>query len=96
MSIIFCNPVEHKSCTWWKKNATIPNYIRKKKKIIGETIHYELISKAVAAGLVEVIVNSKKPIALGIISAETKDQAIARASSKGKEFAQSLLESLAR
>ena len=40
--------------------------------------------------------NSKKPIALGIISAETKDQAIARASSKGKEFAQSLLESLAR
>ena len=66
--------------------------------IRGETTHYELISESVAQGLMQVSINTKKPIAFGLIASENLHQAKERVSSKklnkGREIAQSLVEML--
>jgi len=66
--------------------------------IRGETTHYELISEAVAQGLMQVSIAEKKPIGFGLIAAENFEQAQQRTDvmqlDKGKEVAQSLLEML--
>ena len=66
--------------------------------IRGETIHYELISESVAQGLMQVSINTKKPIAFGLIASENLHQAKERVSpnklNKGREIAQSLVEML--
>ena len=66
--------------------------------IRGETTHYELISESVAQGLMQVSINTKKPIAFGLIASENLNQAKERVSpqklNKGREIAQSLVEML--
>ena len=66
--------------------------------IRGETTHYELISESVAQGLMQVSINTKKPIAFGLIASENLHQAKERVSpkklNKGREIAQSLVEML--
>ena len=66
--------------------------------IRGETTHYELISESVAQGLMQVRINTKKPIAFGLIASENLHQAKERVSrkklNKGREIAQSLVEML--
>jgi 6,7-dimethyl-8-ribityllumazine synthase len=66
--------------------------------IRGETTHYELISESVAQGLMQVSIDAKKPLALGLIATENFDQAKKRCDpselNKGKEIAQSLAETL--
>ena len=66
--------------------------------IRGETTHYELISESVAKGLMQVSINTKKPIAFGLIASENLHQAKERVSpkklNKGREIAQSLVEML--
>ena len=66
--------------------------------IRGETTHYELISESVAQGLMQVSINTKKPIAFGLIVSENLYQAKERVSpkklNKGREIAQSLVEML--
>lgn len=64
--------------------------------IRGETSHYELISESAAQGLMQVSLNANKPIAFGLIAAESFEQAKQRSDpsqlDKGKEVAQSLVE----
>ena len=64
--------------------------------IRGETTHYELISESVAQGLMQISIDAKKPLALGLIATENFDQAKRRCDpfdlNKGKEIAQSLAE----
>ena len=66
--------------------------------IRGETTHYELISESVAQGLMQVSINTEKPIAFGLIASENLHQAKERVSpkklNKGREIAQSLVEML--
>ena len=66
--------------------------------IRGETTHYELISESVAQGLMQVSINTKKPIAFGLIASENLHQAKERVSpkklNKGREITQSLIEML--
>ncbi|MBD63325.1 MAG: 6,7-dimethyl-8-ribityllumazine synthase [Gammaproteobacteria bacterium] len=66
--------------------------------IRGETTHYELISESVAHGLMQISINTLKPIAFGLITTENLQQAKDRVSSsklnKGREIAQSLVEIL--
>ena len=66
--------------------------------IRGETTHYELISESVAQGLMQISIDTKKPVAFGLIATENLQQAEDRVSSsklnKGREIAQSLVEML--
>ena len=66
--------------------------------IRGETTHYELISESVAQGLMQISIDTKKPVAFGLIATENLKQAEDRVSSsklnKGREIAQSLVEML--
>ncbi len=66
--------------------------------IRGETTHYELISESVAQGLMQISIDTKKPVAFGLIATENLQQAKDRVSplklNKGKEIAQSLVEML--
>ena len=66
--------------------------------IRGETTHYELISQSVAQGLMQISIDTKKPVAFGLIATENLQQAEDRVSSsklnKGREIAQSLVEML--
>ena len=60
--------------------------------IRGETTHYELISESVAQGLMQISIDTKKPVAFGLIATENLQQAEDRVSSsklnKGREIAQ--------
>ena len=66
--------------------------------IRGETTHYELISESVAQGLMQISIDTKNPVAFGLIATENLQQAEDRVSSsklnKGREIAQSLVEML--
>jgi len=66
--------------------------------IRGETTHYELISEASTHGLMQISIDSNKPIGFGLIAADNLSQAKERTNSsklnKGKEVAQSLVEML--
>ena len=66
--------------------------------IRGETTHYKLISESVAQGLMQISIDTKKPVAFGLIATENLQQAEDRVSAsklnKGKEIAQSLVEML--
>ena len=66
--------------------------------IRGETTHYELISESTAQGLMQLSINSNKPIGFGLIATENLLQAEERVDpsklNKGREIAQSLVEML--
>ena len=66
--------------------------------IRGETTHYELISESVTQGLMQISIDTKKPVGFGLIATENLQQAKDRVSSskfnKGREIAQSLVEML--
>ena len=66
--------------------------------IRGETSHYDLISQNVVSGLMNLILNTSKPVTLGIVATENEAQAEERSNpnklNKGKEFAQTILEVL--
>jgi 6,7-dimethyl-8-ribityllumazine synthase len=58
----------------------------------GDTYHFEVVANESARGLMKVQIESEIPIANGILTTETDDQAIARMSRKGVEAAQAALE----
>ena len=66
--------------------------------IRGETSHYDLISQNVVSGLMNLTLNTSKPVTLGIVATENEAQAEERSNpnklNKGKEFAQTILEVL--
>ena len=60
--------------------------------IRGETYHFEIVSNQSANGLAAVQLDTGIPVANGILTTETDDQALARMSQKGTEAAQAAIE----
>lgn len=60
--------------------------------IRGETYHFEVVSNESASGLMTVQLDAGIPIANGILTAETDDQALARMSEKGADAALASIE----
>ncbi len=63
--------------------------------IKGETPHFDFISRASTQAIMNLSVDSKKPIGNGIITCLNKKQALAR-SKKGKEAAQAVISVLSK
>ena len=60
--------------------------------IRGETYHFEIVSNESAAGIMQVQLDSGVPVANGILTTETDEQADARSAIKGRECAEAALE----
>ncbi|MGQ0524210.1 MAG: 6,7-dimethyl-8-ribityllumazine synthase [Betaproteobacteria bacterium] len=58
----------------------------------GETYHFEIVSNESAAGISAVQLDTGLPIANGILTTESEDQALARMSDKGAECALAAIE----
>ncbi len=58
----------------------------------GDTYHFEVVANESARGLMKVQIEAEIPIANGILTTETDDQAVARMTQKGTEAAQAALE----
>ena len=61
--------------------------------IKGETANFDLISKAITNGIMQISVSEKKPIGNSIITSFNRDQAVKRYS-RGKEAVRAVLEVL--
>ena len=59
--------------------------------IKGETPHFDFISQSVTDSIMQLSINSKKPIGNGVITTLNKKQAKIRSLTKGKEAAQAVL-----
>ncbi len=55
--------------------------------IRGETYHFEIVANESASGIMSVQLDSGVPIANGILTTDTEDQALARMSEKGADCA---------
>lgn len=60
--------------------------------IRGDTYHFEIVSNESAAGISSVALDTGVPIANGILTTETDEQAEARASQKGRDCAEVAVE----
>jgi 6,7-dimethyl-8-ribityllumazine synthase len=60
--------------------------------IRGETYHFEIVANESAAGVAAVQLDSGVPVANGILTADTEDQALARMMQKGAECALAAIE----
>ena len=60
--------------------------------IRGETRHFEIVSDESASGLMQVQLDAGIPVANGILTADTEEQARARATQKGKDCAEAAVE----
>jgi 6,7-dimethyl-8-ribityllumazine synthase len=60
--------------------------------IRGETYHFEVVSNESAAGIARVALEFHIPVANGVLTVENDDQAMARASDKGRDCAQVAVE----
>lgn len=60
--------------------------------IRGETYHFELVSNESAAGITRISIDSGLPIANGVLTCDTEEQALARVAIKGAECAQAVVE----
>jgi 6,7-dimethyl-8-ribityllumazine synthase len=58
----------------------------------GETYHFEVVSNESAAGITQVQLDSGVPIANGILTTDTDEQAQARAAVKGRDCAEVAVE----
>ena len=61
--------------------------------IKGETANFDLISKAITNGIMEIFISQKKPIGNAVITSFNREQALKRFN-RGKEAAQAILEVL--
>ena len=60
--------------------------------IRGETYHFEIVANESASGLMQVQLDSGIPVANGILTADTEEQAEKRAAQKGKDCAEVAVE----
>jgi len=60
--------------------------------IRGETYHFELVSNESAAGVTRISIESGLPIANGILTCDTDEQAHARVEAKGADCAKAVVE----
>lgn len=58
----------------------------------GETYHFEVVSNESAAGIVSVQLDSGIPVANGILTVDSEEQAAARTSEKGGDCARAVVE----
>ncbi len=52
--------------------------------IRGETLHYDLVARGAAEGIMQVSLQTGKPVIFGVLTTETFDQASRRSQSKGE------------
>ena len=78
-----------------KRQEVDANHISLGCVIQGETRHFDFICQAVANGLTEVGIRNRKPVIFGVLTTNTKEQALARAGgelgNKGSEAAEAAL-----
>ena len=60
--------------------------------IRGETYHFELVSNESAAGITRISIDSGLPIANGVLTCETDEQATVRVNVKGADCAKAVVE----
>lgn len=60
--------------------------------IRGETYHFEIVSDQSAAGIMSVQLDTGIPVANGVLTTDTDDQASARMSQKGADVAEAAIE----
>ena len=60
--------------------------------IRGETYHFELVSNESAAGITRISIESGLPIANGVLTCDTDEQALARVQVKGADCAKAVVE----
>jgi len=60
--------------------------------IRGETYHFEIVANESASGLMQVQLDSGIPVANGILTADTDEQAAKRAAQKGRDCAEVAVE----
>ena len=60
--------------------------------IRGETYHFEVVANESASGLMQVQLDSGIPVANGILTADTEEQAAKRAGQKGRDCAEAAVE----
>jgi len=60
--------------------------------IRGETYHFEIVSNESSAGITQVQLDTGMPIANGVLTTNTDDQAAARAHAKGRDCAEAAIE----
>ncbi|MFZ5556213.1 MAG: 6,7-dimethyl-8-ribityllumazine synthase [Pseudomonadota bacterium] len=60
--------------------------------IRGETYHFEIVSNESAAGITAVQLDSGLPVANGVLTTDTQDQALHRMSEKGRDAARCAIE----
>jgi 6,7-dimethyl-8-ribityllumazine synthase len=60
--------------------------------IRGDTYHFEIVSNESAAGITAVQLDSGVPVANGVLTTDTEDQALHRMSGKGREAARCAIE----
>jgi len=60
--------------------------------IRGETYHFEIVANESASGLMQVQLDSGIPVANGILTADTEEQAQKRAAQKGRDCAEVAVE----
>ncbi len=51
--------------------------------IRGETLHFDLVARAAAEGILQVSLSTGKPVIFGVLATDTVDQAYKRSDSKG-------------
>lgn len=67
----------------WAKKKEIDAVICLGAVIRGETYHFELVADGAAQGIMNVALQTGKPVIFGVLSTETIDQAYARSEEKG-------------
>ena len=60
--------------------------------IRGETYHFEIVSNESSSGITTVALDSGIPVANGILTTDTEEQAQARAAQKGRDCAEAAVE----
>ncbi|HKA41862.1 MAG TPA: 6,7-dimethyl-8-ribityllumazine synthase [Burkholderiales bacterium] len=60
--------------------------------IRGETYHFEVVSNESASGINSVVLDSGVPIANGVLTTNSEDEAMARVTTKGEECAEAAIE----
>ena len=84
------------AATWLAKNVSISAVITLGAVIRGETTHDQHINRAVSNALMELMTTTGKPIAFGLLTCNTLEQAIHRAGgnvgNKGCEAAEAAIE----
>jgi len=58
----------------------------------GETYHFEIVANESARGILDVQLETGIPIANGVLTTDTEEQALARAAQKGAECARAAIE----